>query len=264
MSFLSNLANTATGGLVGGIFGLASANHQAAANREMVELQNRLNVDNYKHRYQWAMDDMRDSGLNPILAATQGIGGNIAGASALALQDNSGLSAVGGMSAAAANQQANSAAALIKSQTEKNNADAAAATASAAGMGINNKFLSETYNRRLEQLDVQVENLRKSGRNIDSDTYRKMFDAEVVMPSISAMNLSNAVLASNTASLRRQEELTERARTEQVNLDNYYKSLGAGGSNYVDSAIRLSGSFGRHLFNSVSDRFSHYKDYVQD
>lgn len=31
---------------------------------------------NYKHRYRWAMDDMKKAGLNPILTAAQGIGGS--------------------------------------------------------------------------------------------------------------------------------------------------------------------------------------------
>ncbi len=35
----------------------------------------------YKHRYRWAMDDMKKAGLNPILTAAQGIAGNFSGTS---------------------------------------------------------------------------------------------------------------------------------------------------------------------------------------
>lgn len=47
-----------------------------------MQLQHDYQVSDYKNRYQWSAKDMRAAGLNPILAATQGIGGNIAGVSA--------------------------------------------------------------------------------------------------------------------------------------------------------------------------------------
>ena len=79
MGFLSSLGGSA---LIGGVLGLAGANQQQNFNEEMMERQKEMNVEHYKHRYQWAMEDMQKAGLNPILAATSGIGGSIAGASA--------------------------------------------------------------------------------------------------------------------------------------------------------------------------------------
>lgn len=46
-------------------FGRKALNDQAAINEHM-----------YRHRYQWTMDDMRNAGLNPILAAKGGLVGS--------------------------------------------------------------------------------------------------------------------------------------------------------------------------------------------
>lgn len=60
------------------LFGEASYDEQLGDLRENAERANAMEQHNYKHRYQWAVDDMRKAGLNPILAATQGLGGGSA------------------------------------------------------------------------------------------------------------------------------------------------------------------------------------------
>ena len=70
------------GSIAGSLFGSAV---QGSYNSAAAKQQNEWNVENYKHRYQWAMEDMRQAGLNPILAATNGIGGSISGASAASI-----------------------------------------------------------------------------------------------------------------------------------------------------------------------------------
>ena len=71
--------------MLGGLFGMSSASsaaeQQRKAQEELMTLQHKYNVDDYWHRYQWAAKDMRLAGLNPILAATNGIAGNINGVS---------------------------------------------------------------------------------------------------------------------------------------------------------------------------------------
>lgn len=69
------------GSLISGLFGMKSASDANSAQQAMSEQQHKWNVEDYQHRYQWAAQDMRAAGLNPILAATNGIGGSINGTS---------------------------------------------------------------------------------------------------------------------------------------------------------------------------------------
>lgn len=70
------------GAVIGGLFGKSSAQDQFERQKDLMELQHKYQVDDYRHRYQWSTEDMKAAGLNPILAATSGIGGNISGVSA--------------------------------------------------------------------------------------------------------------------------------------------------------------------------------------
>ena len=58
MSWLSDTL----GSVAGSVLGSAVQNHYNSANAAQA---NAWNVENYKHRYQWAVDDMRSAGLNP-------------------------------------------------------------------------------------------------------------------------------------------------------------------------------------------------------
>lgn len=59
--------------ILGGIFGKNSAESAADSQfqhqLELMERQNQYNVENYKHRHQWEVEDLRAAGLNPILSA---------------------------------------------------------------------------------------------------------------------------------------------------------------------------------------------------
>lgn len=78
----SGIIGNVGGALVGGLFGQSSASQQYERQKELMALQHQYQVDDYKHRYQWSIEDMKLAGLNPILAATNGIGGSINGVSA--------------------------------------------------------------------------------------------------------------------------------------------------------------------------------------
>lgn len=214
MSWLSNTL----GSVAGSLLGSAVQNHYNSANAAQA---NAWNVENYKHRYQWAVEDMRDAGLNPILAATNGIGGSISGASAASV----GMSDIGSTmnsakAASAAERQAKNAENLSVSQIEKNVAEADSVRQSTHGTVLQNGILAndlnlreQTYEKRLgyelEKMDLELENLRLQGSYLSSG----------VLNNIASANQSNsaASFAIQNARLSKQEA-------------DFYDSLGLGNS----------------------------------
>jgi hypothetical protein len=214
MSWLSNTL----GSVAGSVLGSAVQNHYNSANAAQA---NAWNVENYKHRYQWAVEDMRKAGLNPILAATNGIGGSISGASAASV----GMSDIGSTmnsarAASAAERQAKNSENLAVSQIEKNVAEADSVRQSTHGTVLQNGILAndlnlreQTYEKRLgyelEKMDLELENLRLQGSYLSSG----------VLNNIASANQSNsaASFAVQNARLSKQEA-------------DFYDSLGLGNS----------------------------------
>lgn len=214
MSWLSNTL----GSVAGSLLGSAVQNHYNSANAAQA---NAWNVENYKHRYQWAVEDMRNAGLNPILAATNGIGGSISGASAASV----GMSDIGSTmnsakAASAAERQAKNAENLLVSQIEKNVAEADSVRQSTHGTVLQNGILAndlnlreQTYEKRLgyelEKMNLELENLRLQGSYLSSG----------VLNNIASANQSNsaASFAVQNARLSKQEA-------------DFYDSLGLGNS----------------------------------
>lgn len=218
MSWLSNTLGNIAGSVLGS-FG--SSEIQSKYNEEAIRLQNELNVDNYKHRYQWAVDDMRAAGLNPILAATNGIGGSISGASAGTI----GMSDIGAninsaRSSSAAERQAKNAEHLAVSQIEKNVAEADSTRQATHGIVIDNgikannlNLAEQTYEKRLgyelQRMDQELQNLRLQGSYLSSG----------ILSNIASANQSNsaAAFSAQNTRLSRQEA-------------DFYDSLGVGNS----------------------------------
>lgn len=214
MSWLSNTL----GSIAGSVLGSSVQNHYNSANAAQA---NAWNVENYKHRYQWAVEDMREAGLNPILAATNGIGGSISGASAASI----GMSDIGSTmnsakAASAAERQAKNAENLSVSQIEKNVAEADSVRQSTHGTVLQNGILAndlnlreQTYEKRLgyelEKMNLELENLRLQGSYLSSG----------VLNNIASANQSNsaASFAVQNARLSKQEA-------------DFYDSLGLGNS----------------------------------
>lgn len=212
MSWLSNTL----GSVAGSVLGSAVQNHYNSANAAQA---NAWNVENYKHRYQWAVEDMRKAGLNPILAATNGIGGSIAGASAASV----GMSDIGSTmnsakAASAAERQAKNAENLAVSQIEKNIAEADSTRQSTHGTVLQNGILAndlnlreQTYEKRLgyelEKMNLELENLRLQGSYLSSGVLNNIASANQA-------NSSAAFAAQNTR-LSKQEA-------------DFYDSLGLG------------------------------------
>lgn len=214
MSWLSNTL----GSVAGSILGSSVQNHYNSANAAQA---NAWNVENYKHRYQWAVDDMRSAGLNPVLAATNGIGGSISGASAASV----GMSDIGSTmnsakAASAAERQAKNAERLSVSQIDKNVAEADSVRQSTHGTVLQNGILAndlnlreQTYEKRLgyelQRMDQELQNLRLQGSYLSSG----------ILSNIASANQSNsaASFASQNARLSKQEA-------------DFYDSLGVGNS----------------------------------
>lgn len=214
MSWLSNTL----GSIAGSVLGSSVQNHYNSANAAQA---NQWNVENYKHRYQWAVEDMQKAGLNPILAATNGIGGSISGASAASV----GMSDIGSTmnsakAASAAERQAKNAEHLAISQIDKNVAEADSVRQSTHGTVLQNGILAndlnlreQTYEKRLgyelEKMNLELENLRLQGSYLSSG----------VLNNIASANQSNsaASFAIQNARLSKQEA-------------DFYDSLGIGNS----------------------------------
>lgn len=218
MSWLSNTLGNIAGSVLGG---LGSSEIQSKYNEEAIRLQNELNVENYQHRYQWSVDDMRAAGLNPILAATNGIGGSISGASAGTI----GMSDIGAnmnsaRSSSAAERQAKNAEHLAISQIDKNVAEADSTRQATHGIVIDNgikannlNLAEQTYEKRLgyelQRMDQELQNLRLQGSYLSSG----------ILSNIASANQSNsaASYAAQNARLSKQEA-------------DFYDSLGVGNS----------------------------------
>ena len=218
MSWLSNTLGNIAGSVLGS---LGSSEVQSRYNEEAIRLQNELNVENYKHRYQWAVDDMRAAGLNPVLAATNGIGGSISGASAGTI----GMSDIGAnmnsaRSSSAAERQAKNAEHLAVSQIEKNVAEADSTRQATHGIVLDNgikannlNLAEQTYEKRLgyelQRMDQELQNLRLQGSYLSSG----------ILSNIASANQSNssASFAVQNARLSKQEA-------------DFYDSLGVGNS----------------------------------
>lgn len=214
MSWLSDTL----GSVAGSVLGSAVQNHYNSANAAQA---NAWNVENYKHRYQWAVEDMRNAGLNPILAATNGIGGSIAGASAASV----GMSDIGSTmnsarSASAAERQAKNVEHLASSQIDRNVAEADYFRQNTHGVVIDNgikannlNLLEQTYEKRLgyelQKMDQELQNLRLQGSYLSSG----------ILSNIASANQSNsaASFATQNARLSKQEA-------------DFYDSLGASNS----------------------------------
>lgn len=197
MSWLSNTL----GSVAGSVLGSAVQNHYNSANAAQA---NAWNVENYKHRYQWAVEDMRAAGLNPILAATNGIGGSISGASAASV----GMSDIGSTmnsakAASAAERQAKNAEHLAVSQIEKNVAEADSTRQATHGIVIDNgikannlNFAEQTYEKRLgyelQRMDQELQNLKLQGSYLSSG----------IISNLASANQSNSAAAFSAQNTR--------------------------------------------------------------
>lgn len=236
MSFLGSAAGAVAGGvasIIGGALSNSAARHAAT-------VANQRNVYNYQHRYQWSMEDMQKAGLNPILAATQGIGGSINGASALSANYNIGEGVTAGMSAQAAgnsakaaNRQAATAEKLSDEQIKNLAAQTILAGSSAKkydaetyGISLANKLAADSYNDNLALVKQNLINAQKQGAYIDAQKASQEFMMNVVMPAQAAMmyaqgNAANSSAAYSSQLAAQSAEATARAKSQNAMRERY-------------------------------------------
>lgn len=230
MSFLGSAAGAFAGGvssLIGGALSNSAARHAAT-------VANQRNIYNYQHRYQWAVDDMQKAGLNPILAATQGIGGSINGASALSANYNLGEGVTAGMSAQAAgssakaaNRQAGIAEKMSDEQIKNLAAQTILAGASAKkydaetyGLSVANKLAAESYNDNLALVKQNLLNAKKQGEYIDAQKASQQYMMNVVMPAQAAMMYAQGNAANSSAAYSGQLTLQSKEATQRASSQN--------------------------------------------
>ncbi len=263
MSFLGSALGAVTGGIssiIGGALSNSAARHAAT-------VANQRNVYNYQHRYQWAMEDMQKAGLNPMLAATQGIGGSVNGASALSANYNLGEGVTAGMSAQAAGNsakaaqhQANVAEDVGKGTVRKLDSDVALNAASAAnlqaetaGRNLANKLAKDSYNTNLALYKQNLANAEKQGLLIDQQTQNAIYQRDVVMPAQAAMMTAQGNAANSSAAYNNQLSNVAAADYDyKVSRNKDYKNLGLSDDGLPWNTV---GRAANRLFEGISGLF---------
>lgn len=252
---------SAAGGLIGGALSNSASRHamnaQIAANRY-----------DYQHRYQWAMQDMQQAGLNPILAATQGIAGTVNGASALGASYNSiggdlaaGAGADASSSSAKAQQkQADTAARIGDGTVEKLHSDVALNGASARkldadtqGTIIANKLASDSYSTNLALVRQNLANAEKQGALIDQNTANAIYQRDVVMPAQANMMISQGNAANSAASYNNQQTSLSFENTRHAQMQNEMR--GKYGTDTSDGLVGSVTGATTHFLDLLKKRY---------
>lgn len=235
-----SLFGSAAGAIAGGVSSLLGGALSNSASRAASSQQHDWNVSDYQHRYQWSMQDMQKAGLNPILAATQGIGGSINGASALASQYNLGEGVTAGMSASAAGNSAKAAqkqadvserigegtVEKLRSDVALNGATAKKYEADTNSTNIANRLAVDTYDTNLAITRQNLANAVKQGEYIDSQRAANEYNMSVVMPAMAGMYTAQGTAANSAAGYNNQlsaytAENTAKAKSQNQMRKDY-------------------------------------------
>ncbi len=204
MSFFGGLISSTIGAAVNHVFNKKSTDHA-----------NDLNVQNYAQRYQLAVKDMQAAGLNPILAATSGIGGNIQGVSGF----SSSVPSIGSESSALANsalsrKNANNVDALAKSHIAANAASANKLAADAASVRQATEFAGKYFPYELAFKQSTLDNARQQLKFLKSQTDKQDFERTVVLPAMANMYILQGKQAASSAALNEQNTALAKANTD--------------------------------------------------
>lgn len=186
-------------------------------NKKNMDYQSKIQQMMYQHRYQWAVDDMKKAGLNPILAATSGIAGSIPGvSSAGSFGGDVSNAAVGVSNSAAANKAAKTAEGVGKSTIALNASSAAkyAADADAIRQGIEFNRVYFPYEQELKK--QTVENAKKQGELLQKQADVQDFQYQFVLPAMVNLYTNQGIQAASAAALNSQNAALTAANTRII------------------------------------------------
>lgn len=221
MSWLSDVGKGLAGSLGSGLI-------SSVFNKHSTDYANELNVRNYSQRYQLAVKDMQAAGLNPILAATSGIAGNIHGVSGFSAS----VPSIGSESAALSNsalsrKQASNADALAKSTISANAASANKLAADAAAVRQSTDFAGKYFPYELAFKQSTLDNARQQLKFLKSQTDKQEYEKSVVLPALANMYILQGEQAASSAALNEQNRALSKANTDLMGLQAHdYEKYG--------------------------------------
>ncbi len=214
MGLLGNLGLGSVFGAADKFVGGSIDNYYA---KKKMDYQAKIQEQQYRQRYQWTVEDMKKAGLNPILAATSGLGGSLSGvASASGVSGDVGSTAVGTANSAAAARQAKTAEGVGKSTIALNASSAAkyAADADAIRQGIEFNRVYFPYEQELKK--QTVENAKKQGELLQKQADSQDYQYKFVLPAMVNLYTQQGIQAASSASLNAQNTALAAANTRMI------------------------------------------------
>lgn len=214
MGLLGNLGLGSIFGAVDKFLGGGIDDHY---NKKNMDYQAKIQEEQYKHRYQWAVEDMKNAGLNPILAATSGIAGSLSGvSSAGSFGGDVSNAAVGVSNSAAANRAAKTGVEVGKSTIALNASSAAkyAADADAIRQGIEFSRVYFPYEQELKK--QTVENAKKQGELLSKQADAQDYQNKFVLPALGNLYTLQGLQANSSAALNNQNAALSAANTRMI------------------------------------------------
>ena len=214
MGILGNLGLGSLFGAADKFFGGAIDHYY---NKKNMDYQAKIQEQQYRQRYQWATEDMKKAGLNPILAATSGIGGSLSGvSSSSSFGGDVSNAAVGVSNSAAANRAAKTGLEVGKSTIALNASSAAklAADADAIRQGIQFNRVYFPYEQELKK--QTVENAKKQGELLSKQADAQDYQNKFVLPALGNLYTLQGIQANSSAALNSQNAALSAANTRMI------------------------------------------------
>ena len=197
---VQGLFNTAGIGL-GQLFSVQNMKRQFELNKRLAQFQDDLNVKNYKHRYQWAREDLEAAGINPLYGIN-GTGAAGAGLATVSQPDTAGM--------INAIQNANP----IKAGVEMANWIRDFNIKRAQEKKLNQEAETEKFNTQLKAYEAINSQLQSLQRKKELNWYDKQMMTQLERDRSEIIkNLSNATESQSRTTNIKQMTETERERT---------------------------------------------------